>query len=143
VGYTAAAKQAKADDLADTAADFVKRTWRLSADLIIPVPPSNVRSVQPVMLVATALSSRLGVPICNDCLKKVKETPQLKDIRDYDERKEVLDGAFAASAEFCAGKRLLLFDDLHGSGATVSHIVDVLKAAGAKSVSLLTLTSKK
>jgi predicted amidophosphoribosyltransferase len=37
----------------------------------------------------------------------------------------------------------LLFDDLHGSGATVSAITEVLKGpGGAKTVYLLTLTTK-
>ena len=41
------------------------------------------------------------------------------------------------------GKRLLLFDDLYGSGATVRTITGALmKQGGAKSVHLLTLTKK-
>lgn len=141
-GYTAADKQAKADDLADTAADFVKRVWQFRPDAIVPVPPSNNRTVQPVTLVVNGISARLGVPVCNDCLAKVKATQQLKDIQDYDKRREVLKDAFQADATKCAGKNLLLFDDLHGSGATTGHIVEVLKAAGARAVYLLTLTTK-
>jgi predicted amidophosphoribosyltransferase len=140
--YRNADKQAKADDLADTAADFVSRVWKLRPDAIVPVPPSNPRSVQPVTLVVNGISARLRVPLCNDCLAKVKQTPQLKDIKDYDKRREVLKDAFAASPEFCAGKNLLLFDDLHGSGATTGHIVEALNAAGARAVYLLTLTTK-
>jgi competence protein ComFC len=140
--YTTADKQAKADDLADTAADFVRRVWRLTPDAIVPVPPSNNRSVQPVTLVVHGISARLGVPVCSDCLTKVKQTPQLKDIKDYDKRREVLKDAFQANPTKCAGKSLLLFDDLHGSGATTGHIVEVLKAAGARAVYLLTLTTK-
>lgn len=136
-------KQAKADDLADTAADFVQRVWNLKPDAIVPVPPSNNRAMQPVALVVNGLSARLGVPVCNDCLAKIKQTPQLKDIKDYDRRREVLRDAFQAKPEHCKGRNLLLFDDLHGSGATTGHIVDVLKAAGAKAVHLLTLTTKK
>jgi predicted amidophosphoribosyltransferase len=41
------------------------------------------------------------------------------------------------------GKRLLLFDDPYGSGATVRTIVAVLlEEGGAKAVHLLTLTKK-
>ena len=140
--YRTADKQAKADDLADTAADFIRRVWQLRPDAIVPVPPSNPRSVQPVTLVVNGISARLGVPVCNDCLAKVKQTPQLKDIQDYDKRREVLKDAFQANPELCAGRNLLLFDDLHGSGATTAHIVEVLKTAGANAVYLLTLTTK-
>jgi predicted amidophosphoribosyltransferase len=114
----------------------------LRSDLLVPVPPSNTRSVQPVTPVVNGISARLGVPVCTDCLAKVKQTPQLKDIKDYDKRKEVLKDAFQANPDSCRGKNLLLFDDLHGSGATTGHIVEVLKAAGARTVSLLTLTTK-
>lgn len=141
-GKTAEQLQQLANDLADTAANFVQHTWRLRIDAIVPVPPSNRRPVQPVMLVAQAIAERLGVPVCADCIAKVKQTRQLKDIKDYDERKKVLQDAFKADPELCGGKSILLFDDLHGSGATVGHIVEVLKAAGAKTVYLLTLTTK-
>lgn len=141
-GKTNEQKQLIATDLADTAAKFVQQTWCLAVDAIVPVPPSNTRAVQPVSLLAEALAGRLGIPVCANCIAKVKQTPQLKDIRDYDKRREVLKDAFTADPELCAGKTLLLFDDLHGSGATVSHIVEVLKTAGAEAVYLLTLTTK-
>ncbi len=45
--------------------------------------------------------------------------------------------------EATAGKNILLFDDLFGSGATVSHITEALKEKGdAAAVYLLTLTTK-
>jgi competence protein ComFC len=136
------ADQTGVDPLADAAAGFV-RALRWTIDAIVPVPPSNARKSQPVMAVADAIAARLGVPICAGCLKKVKQTPQLKDITDYDKRKEVLAGAFSVDPEVTAGKRLLVFDDLHGSGATVEHIVEVLKNSGrARAVYLLTLTTK-
>lgn len=139
---TAEQKQQLANDLADTAVQFVQDTWRVQIDAIVPVPPSNRRLVQPVVLVAQAIAERLGIPVCGNCLAKVKRTPQLKDIKDYDKRREVLKDAFKADPELCAGKNLLLFDDLHGSGATVRHIVEVLKASGTKAAYLLTLTTK-
>ena len=140
---TAAQKQEIANQLADTAASFVQNTWQLAVDAIVPVPSSNVRAIQPVMVVAEALAARLGVPVCTGCLSKVKQTPQLKDITDYDKRKEALTDAFTVAPELTAGKNLLLFDDLHGSGATVGHIVEVLKNPDrAKAVYLLTLTTK-
>ncbi|MGH9662924.1 MAG: ComF family protein, partial [Bryobacteraceae bacterium] len=69
--------------------------------------------------------------------------PQLKDIVEYDKRMEALKGAFAISSEQTKGKNLLLFDDLHGSGATVRAVAELLKREGqAKAVYLLTLTTK-
>lgn len=131
------------EPLADTAADFVGSRWKLSLNAIIPVPPSNSRIIQPVMVVAEALSERLGVLLCKTCLTKVKQTPQLKDITDYHSRKETLADAFTVAAKMTTEKNVLLFDDLYGSGATVSHIVDVLQNQGrVRAVYLLTLTTK-
>jgi predicted amidophosphoribosyltransferase len=133
--------QSRAEPLAEAAAEFLARLWTL--DAIVPVPPSNTRKSQPVMTVADGIARRLGVPLCAGCLTKVKQTPQLKDITDYDKRMEVLSGAFSADPNLTRGRRLLLFDDLYGSGATVGHIAEVLKRDGlADSVFLLTLTTK-
>jgi len=67
----------------------------------------------------------------------------LKDITDYAKRTETLKDAFTVASELTSGKNLLLFDDLHGSGATVRHIVEALKSQGhTKAVHLLTLTTK-
>jgi competence protein ComFC len=133
--------QSAVEPLAEAAAKFLAQLWAM--DAIVPVPPSNARNSQPVVAVADVIAAKLGVPICVGCLTKVKQTPQLKDITEYDKRKEVLSGAFAADPKLTAGKRLLLFDDLYGSGATVGHIAEVLKKDGqAKAVYLLTLTTK-
>ena len=133
--------QSGVEPLAEAAATFLAKLW--TVDAIVPVPPSNARTNQPVMAVADAIAARLGVPVCKGCLTKTKQTPQLKDITDYDKRKEVLSGAFSADPKLTTGKRLLLFDDLFGSGATVAHIAEVLKKDGqAQAVYLLTLTTK-
>lgn len=94
-------------------------------------------------MIVNALSERLKIPVCEGCLTKVKTTPQVKDITEYDKRVEVLERAFSVEPEHTRGKRLLLFDELHGSGATVSAITELLKGAGgSKAVYLLTLTTK-
>ena len=129
--------------LAQAAAEFCKNTWRLRVDAIIPVPPAQARRVQPVLDVAEALAVLLQVLLCTDGLKKIKKTPQLKDLTDYHERTEALQDAFVIDPNETKGKSLLVFDDLYGSGATVRTIEEVLtKQGGAKSVHLLTLTKK-
>ena len=130
------------DHLAEAAATFCEKRWRLKVDAIIPVPPTQARRLQPVQAVAKALAALLQVPLCTG-LKKVKKTSQLKDLTDYHERAEALQDAFEIDPSETKGKRLLLFDDLYGSGATVRTIAEALtKQGGAKSVHLLTLTKK-
>jgi len=128
--------------LAEAAADFCKNQWRLRIEAIIPVPPTQARRVQPVQAVAEALAALVNVPLCTG-LKKVKKTPQLKDLTDYHKRTEALKDVFEIDANETKGKRILLFDDLYGSGATVRTIAKALLGQGhAKSVHLLTLTKK-
>jgi competence protein ComFC len=135
--------QTAVDPLAETAAGFLQNIWRVKIDAIVPVPPSNARKLQPVDAVANAIAARLHIPVCVRCLAKVRQTPQLKDMNEYDKRAEALKDAFKVAPELTIGKDLLLFDDLFGSGATVGHIVEVLKQQGqAKAVYLLTLTTK-
>jgi competence protein ComFC len=93
-------------------------------DVIVPVPPSTQRAVQPVTLLANAIGKGLNVPVV-PAVKKVKETPQLKNIYDLDERAKVLNGAFEVDQSM-AGKRVLLFDDLYRSGATMNVITEAL-----------------
>jgi predicted amidophosphoribosyltransferase len=134
--------QTAVDQLAEAAEGFLK-SWKPPIDAIVPVPPSLARRNQPVIAVATALAERMQIPLWASCLAKVKQTPQLKDIVEYDKRTEALKDAFSVAPEQTTGKKLLLFDDLFGSGATVSHIVEVLKKqGGANAVYLLTLTTK-
>ena len=128
--------------LVETVAMFLQ-TRKARPDAIVPVPPSNVRKNQPVLSIANAVSERLKIPVCDGCLATIKRTPQLKDISQYHKRLEALDGAFGVSVEQTRSKKLLLFDDLFGSGETVGAITKVLKGPGeAEAVYLLTLTMK-
>lgn len=127
--------------ITETVTDFLSG-WNLRVDAIVPVPPSNtVRKHQPVIEVARALSVQTGIPLCESCVSKVKSTAQLKDVFDYAKRAEILTGAFAVDHEKTDGRRLLLFDDLYRSGATVGTIARLLtEEGGASAVYLLTLT---
>lgn len=127
--------------IADTAAAFLKQ-WGVHIDAMVPVPPSNIaRKRQPVIAVAKVLSETLGVPLCEGCVMKRKATPQLKDVFDYAKRTEMLKGVFAVDEQKTRGRRLLLFDDLFRSGATVGAIAQLLTGDGAAgAVYLLTLT---
>jgi competence protein ComFC len=139
-----AGDRAAIPEIIDTVATFVK-TWRVQIDAIVPVPPSNTRRKhQPVLEVAEALGTTLGVPICGKCVTKVKSTAQLKDVFDYAQRAAILKDAFAVDKQKTEGQRLLLVDDLYRSGATASAIAQLLTSQGAaRAVYLLTLTQTR
>ena len=133
------------EDIVNTSAEFLKNRWQIAdnVDAIIPVPPSKSgRSIQPVIKVAKGISSKLKIPVCQNVLTKVEETPELKDIYDYNQRLKLLKNAFdVADASKTSGKNILLLDDLYRSGATVDAIVHTLFVEGkVNKVYVLALT---
>jgi competence protein ComFC len=127
-------------EVADAAASFVRNMWP-KAELLVPVPPSRERPVQPVLLVGVELAKRLGVDFCLECVRRTRDVPQLKDVFDYDERWRLLEGLHEVERLKVEGRRVLLFDDLFRSGATMNAITSALyDQAQARDVYALTLT---
>ncbi|MEE8575157.1 MAG: ComF family protein, partial [Thermodesulfobacteriota bacterium] len=114
-------------ELAQTVGDYIKkRNWEI--DVVVPVPPSRKgRDSQPVVLVAKELGYYLGIPVCNDCLVKTKETTESKNIDSYSERKALLKDAYKVLNSDLLGGNVLLIDDLFGSGATLNSTVTALR----------------
>jgi predicted amidophosphoribosyltransferase len=127
------------DEIVSAAVGFLNE-WRPPLDIIVPVPASNHRALQPVPLLASGLGIRLSTPLIQ-CVTKTRDTPQLKNIFDLDERLAALQGVHAVDAPAARGKRILLFDDLYRSGATMNAITTILyEQGGAADVFALTIT---
>ncbi len=109
-------------------------------DAIVPVPPSTVRNVQPVTQVAQELGKRLNKPVISDAVRKIRETPGLKNVHDPEERRELLDGAYEVDGERMRGKSVLLIDDLYRSGSTANAVTVALMGAGVSRVYFLAAT---
>lgn len=125
--------------LTDAAVNLLTR-WKTGADIIVPVPPSGARAPQPVLLLAQSISGKTGIPLVQ-CVTKTRDTPQLKNIFDLDERLAALEGVHAVDATATAGRHVLLFDDLFRSGATMNAITTALYEQGkAAAVFALTIT---
>jgi predicted amidophosphoribosyltransferase len=128
-----------ADEIVAAAVTFL-RTWRPPVQMIDPVPPSSARAVQPVILLAKGISDQLRTPLV-ECVTKTRDTPQLKDIFDLDERLKALDGVHTVDMVAAQGRKVLLFDDLYRSGATMNVITTALIEQGkAAEVYALTIT---
>jgi predicted amidophosphoribosyltransferase len=110
------------EDIAFTGSNFVA-SWNPGIDIIIPVPPSrSQRSNQPVSVLAEAISRLLNIPNAIDAVIRIKGIPELKNIYDYDERLRLMQGAHEITKSIVANQRILLFDDLFRSGATMNAI---------------------
>jgi predicted amidophosphoribosyltransferase len=118
------------DEIAGAASEFYT-IWNPEAEIIIPVPPSRSgRTRQPVLVLTEEISKRIGIPVINNCVVKVKKIPELKNVYQYDERLRLLENAHTVDSSFVAGKKVLLFDDLYRSGATMNAISSVLYDQG-------------
>ena len=123
------------------AADSFLRSWKPGVEMIVPVPPSKKdRPSQPVLTIATALGARLGLPVNASAVSLARETPELKNVYEYDARLRLLAGAHAVEASEVAERRILVVDDLFRSGATMNAVTTALYEAGATDVFALAIT---
>ncbi len=122
------------------AVETLTTAWNPTVDILVPVPPSTQRAVQPVLVLAKAISQRLGIPLA-DCVTRTRNVPQLKNVFDLDERAKLLEGLHAVDKSVTQDKSVLLFDDLYRSGATMNAITTELFETGeATDVFALTIT---
>ena len=129
------------DDIINTAGQFIKsQKWPVA--LIVSVPPSRKgRRFQPVPPLARGIGKVLGIDVCLDSVVKVKDTPELKGIFDFQERMGILKDAFQIHNPIVAGHSVLLFDDLYRSGATLNAVSILLQQkAEVRNLYVLTLT---
>lgn len=94
-------------------------------------------------LVLTILGVRLAIQVDAGVVSKTKNTPELKDVFDYQERLKLLEDAFQVNDDTARGKRILLVDDLYRSGATASVVAQNLIDGGAATVFMLAMTKTR
>lgn len=122
------------------AVETLMKVWNPTVDILVPVPPSTQRAVQPVLVLAKAISQRLGMPLA-DCVMRTRDIPELKNVFDLDERAKLLEGLHAVDKSVTQDKSVLLFDDLYRSGATMNAITTELYMTGeVTDVFALTIT---
>jgi len=136
------ADQAAGLEIARIASEFIARQ-RIKFGLLVFVPPSATRALQPVAFVAYAIGAAVPLPVAN-CITTTRAAEPLKGVTDKERRKELLAGLHAVDAQQTRGKDILLFDDLFRSGSTLNAITDLLMGEGdAASVRALTITKTR
>jgi competence protein ComFC len=131
-----------ADKIATTMAEFLshKPNFVSHTDLVVPMPASIVRPVQPVDSIASKLAKKLKKAFSESAIRKTKKTPTLKSLTGLEQRREALEGAFEVDKALVKDKGVLLVDDLYRSGATANAVTLALIAAGASRVYFLAAT---
>lgn len=115
--------------LVKTAAKFIK-SWKVTLDAIVAVPPTRTRRFQPVFALATRLANEIGLPFLQDFVRNVKNAKELKNVFNYNERIKLLENAYRVRNQSLRGKTVILFDDLYRSGATLNAVTRVLYEQG-------------
>ena len=117
----------------------------LSDPLCVPVPlhPRRLlrRRYNQAALLAQALARRMDATACVDGLLRVRHTRAL-DGHDRQARFAALDQAIGPNPRrraLIAGRNIILVDDVMTSGATLAAATEALNAAGAETVSVVTL----
>lgn len=117
------------------------RIERLEADVIIPVPvhPKSLkeRGFNQAATLARHLSREWKIPLMQNCLVKVKDTPPQTEMSGK-ERIANVRGVFQVKRPV-ESLRIILLDDVVTTGATVGECSRVLIKAGARSVTVIAL----
>ena len=132
--------------LADPLGEVLAGHWRrapLPVDVIVPVPLHERRQRQrgynQSLLLARALAQRVGIALQERSLTRERNTRSQVGLSP-DERWSNVWGAFRCRGDDLRGSRVLLFDDVMTTGATLEACASPLLEAGAKEVWGLTLT---
>jgi ComF family protein len=117
-----------------------------NADLVVPVPLHWRRvwrrGYNQSAAVARELAVGLGVPFRSNWLRRIRHTPQQVQ-PSAAARRENVRGAFRASWRAAvSGKRILLVDDVMTTGSTASEAAKVLRAEGAKEITVAILARR-
>ena len=125
-------------DLAVCMVELYRKQGENDFDFIIAVPddPGRKRESGRVREITKQLSRRLGIPLSNRNLMKIKKTaPQvgLSQVR----RLKNLDGAFGIKDKsILKHKKILLIDDVYTTGTTIKKCSIQLRNAGAEVVAM-------
>lgn len=132
------------DIIVKTAEDFIRNDWAILEhfNLIVPVPPSNSRTSQPVFEICKKLGHHLNKHICIDLLLK-NNNQQLKGL-DPIQKQKVIKDSIILNKSFKSQVNILLLDDLYQSGTTLKTVCELLnKQEHVNNIYVLTITKTK
>ena len=123
--------------------DFLKTRPFPDVDAVVPVPlyPTRLkeRGYNQSVLLAQVISTHIGIPVAEDCLERVRDTPAQMSLPAR-ERAANVRGAFRPLNRQLAGGAVLLIDDVCTTGATLEACAAALKRSRTKEVWALALT---
>lgn len=117
------------------------KTWKMNADMIVPVPlyakRYKQRGYNQAEELAKELSRHLNIPVVN-AVSKERETVSQTEL-EFKDRQENVKDAFKLIDKSVKNKNILLIDDVYTTGATVKEVCRVLNKAKVNKIYVLTL----
>ena len=108
----------------------------LSGFVVMPLPLSperkRMRGFNQAELIASWFTYQTGLSLDTQALLRIRHRKPQSETRDIAERRANIAGCFAAVPERCAGKNIILIDDVTTSGSTFLEAARALNVAGAK-----------
>lgn len=112
-------------------------------DIIICVPMHIKRKIQrgynQTELIASEIARNTELEFQNKNLIKIKDTTKQSTLSKKYRIENVKDAFKIKKADKLKNKKIILFDDIYTTGSTVNECSKVLKKAGAKQITVLTL----
>ena len=127
------------DQIAEYLGDRI-RSWK--PDLLLPVPlhptKQNKRGYNQATVLAEAMGKRLGIPVADGLVRRVKNTTPQKEL-DEAGRQNNLKKAFIICQNDVKLKTIIIVDDIYTTGSTVDAVAKELISAGAQAVYYISL----
>lgn len=92
-------------------------------DCILPISPSEIRTTQPIFLIAETIASHYNIPYASDVLRKNSKVPSKTLAKGNKDLTGTID-VLRRAVRHC---NLLLIDDLFSTGATATECTRKLK----------------
>lgn len=137
-------KYGKVDSLSGPLGALVVRALPMDArfEIVLPMPmhwrKKWTRGFNQAELLAHEVAARYGLRP-SSYLRRSRYTKPQASLSEADRRSNLKDSFCVHRPEAVRGKRVLLVDDVMTTGATLREAAGVLKAAGVRSVTALTL----
>ncbi len=117
---------------------------KLKNYIVIPIPlhknRMQERGFNQAELIGKIISEKYNLPLAKEILIRNKETKSQAELKNWDDRKNNLAGAFKIeNADFLKNKNIILVDDVYTSGATIKEAAKILKENSAKKIIALVI----
>lgn len=114
-----------------------------SYDIIIPVPMNKIkksrRGYNQTELITNIISKKGVIISGNDILDKVRLTKTQSTLKKDDRKSNIKNSYIVKSVVKVKNKKVILFDDIYTTGATVNEISKKLKEVGVKNILVMVI----